>query len=34
MKPRLLVLLVNLALLAAWVGHWCSYRPSSWPDGS
>ena len=31
MKPRLLLLLVNLALLAAWLGK-C--RPHSWPDGS
>ncbi len=32
MKPRLLLLLVNLALLAAWLGQ-C--RPHhSWPDGS
>jgi hypothetical protein len=30
MKPRLLLLLVNLALLAAWFGCW---RPGSWPDG-
>ena len=32
MKPRLLLLLVNLALLAAWLGHWGWGR--SWPDGS
>jgi hypothetical protein len=32
MKPRLLLLLVNLALLAAWLGQ---FRPShSWPDGN
>jgi hypothetical protein len=31
MKPRLLLLLVNLALLAAWLGQ---YRPGySWSDG-
>ena len=31
MKPRLLLLLVNLALLAAWLGK---VRPDySWPDG-
>jgi hypothetical protein len=30
MKPRLLLLLVNLALLAAWVG-W--FRHGSWSDG-
>jgi hypothetical protein len=29
MKPRLLLLLVNLALLASWLGH-VRY---SWPDG-
>jgi hypothetical protein len=31
MKPRLFLLLVNLALLSAWLGkcHW-----GSWPDGS
>jgi hypothetical protein len=29
MNPRLLMLLVNLALLAAWVGK-CK---GSWPDG-
>ena len=32
MKPRLLLLLVNLALLAAWLGQWSGYR--SWPDGN
>jgi len=31
MKPRLLLLLVNLALLAAWLGK---VVPSSWPDGN
>jgi hypothetical protein len=30
MKPRLLILLVNLALLAAWLGV---FRPGSWSDG-
>jgi hypothetical protein len=30
MKPRLLLLLVNLALLAAWLGK----ARESWPDGS
>jgi hypothetical protein len=30
MKPRLLLLLVNLALLAAWLGK----AHKSWPDGS
>jgi hypothetical protein len=29
-KPRLLLLLVNLALLAAWLG---SVSPDSWSDG-
>ena len=29
MKPRLLLLLVNLALLAAWLGA----AAPSWPDG-
>ena len=32
MKPRLFLLLVNLALLAAWVGR-CGVH-HSWPDGS
>jgi len=31
MKPRLILLLINLALLAAWLGK-CGYR--SWPDGN
>lgn len=32
MNPRLLLLLLNLALLAAWLGK---VRPGgSWPDGS
>lgn len=30
MKFRLLVLLTNLALLAAWIG---GFFPNSWPDG-
>jgi hypothetical protein len=30
MKPRLLLLLVNLAVLAAWAGR---FVPDSWPDG-
>jgi hypothetical protein len=30
MKPRLLLLLVNLALLAAWLGK---FAPASWADG-
>jgi hypothetical protein len=30
MKPRLLLLLVNLALLAAWFGK---LFPNSWPEG-
>jgi hypothetical protein len=30
MKPKLLLLLVNLALLAAWYGK---FVPGSWPDG-
>jgi hypothetical protein len=32
MKPKLLLLLVNLALLAAWAGHLGLWK--SWPDGS
>jgi hypothetical protein len=31
-KPRLLLLLVNLALLAAWLGQLGVNR--SWPDGN
>ncbi len=31
MKPRLLVLLTNLALLAAWLGQVAPWR--SWSDG-
>jgi hypothetical protein len=30
MKPRLVLLLVNLALVAAWLG---SVTPASWSDG-
>jgi hypothetical protein len=30
MKPRLLLLLINLALLAAWLGKF----GRSWPDGN
>lgn len=30
MKARLLLLIVNLALLAAWLGH---IAPWSWSDG-
>lgn len=30
MKPRLLLFMVNLALVAAWLG---SVRPDSWSDG-
>lgn len=30
MKSKLMLLLVNLALLAAWLG---SFSPNSWPDG-
>ena len=30
MKPRLMLLVVMLTLLAAWVGK---FMPSSWPDG-
>ena len=33
MKPRLFLLLVNLALLAAWLGH-CGAGRHSWPDGA
>jgi hypothetical protein len=31
MKPKLLLLLANLALLAAWLGE---FGLDSWPDGS
>ncbi len=31
MKPRLVLLLVNLALLAAWLGK--AKPGSSWPEG-
>jgi len=30
MKPKLILLLVNLALLAAWFGK---FAAMSWPDG-
>jgi hypothetical protein len=30
MKPRLLLLVVNLALLAAWLGR---FGVNTWPDG-
>ena len=30
MKPRLLLLVVNLAVLAAWLGRW---GLDSWPEG-
>ena len=30
MKPRLVIFLANLALVAAWLG---SVRPDSWSDG-
>jgi hypothetical protein len=34
MKPRLLLLVTNLALLAASVGPWVGrIRPGSWSDG-
>jgi hypothetical protein len=32
MKPRLLLLLVHLAVLAAWLGRW--NLDLSWPDGT
>ncbi len=32
MKPRLYLLLINLALVAAWFGK-CGWN-RSWPDGS
>lgn len=32
MKPRLFFLMLNLALLAAWLGRFGLSR--SWPDGS
>ena len=34
MKPKLLLLLVNLAVLAAWLGHLGLDQTGSWPDGS
>ncbi len=30
MRPKLMLLLVNLTLLAAWLGN---FTPNSWPDG-
>jgi hypothetical protein len=30
MKPRVLLLAVNLALLAAWLGH---FGINTWPEG-
>jgi len=30
MNPKLMLLLVSMALLAAWAGR---FFPSSWPDG-
>ena len=30
MKPKLMLLLVNMALLAAWLGK---FAAMSWPDG-
>ncbi len=30
MKPKLILLLVNMALLAAWLGK---FAAMSWPDG-
>ena len=30
MKPKLILLLVNMALLAAWLGK---FSAMSWPDG-
>jgi hypothetical protein len=34
MKPKLLVLLVNLAVLAAWLGRAGLDSWHSWPDGN
>ena len=34
MKPRLYLLLINLALVAAWLGKFGWGRGHSWPDGS
>ena len=31
MKPRLLALVVNMALLAAWLGRW---GLNGWPEGA
>jgi hypothetical protein len=33
MKPKLVLLLVNLALLAAWAGKFYAAGRLSWPDG-
>ena len=33
MKPKFILLLVNLALLAAWLGGFAPPSFSSWPDG-
>ena len=30
MKPKLVLLLVNAAVVAAWLGR---FAPNSWPDG-
>ena len=32
MKPRLFLVMVNVALLMAWVGHMSPWK--SWPDGA
>jgi len=34
MKPRLYLLLINLALLAAWLGQCGWGKHHSWPDGA
>jgi hypothetical protein len=34
MKPRLLLLVVNLAVLAAWLGRMGLDSFDSWPDGN
>ena len=34
MKARMLLLMVNLALLAAWAGRCWPQGRHSWPDGS
>jgi hypothetical protein len=33
MKPKLFLLLLNLALLAAWLGRYGLDQAGSWPDG-